>query len=152
MIKKDNDWLGIAIEEAKKAEIFGEVPVGAVLINHEGEMLAKSHNQPISTHNATAHAEIEVIKQAGRNLGNYRLPNTTLYVTLEPCPMCAGAIIHARVQRVVFAAKDFRSGACGTVFSLHNSTELNHRFQADFIERLDYIAQLKAFFKNRRDP
>lgn len=146
----DYKWLDIAIEEAKKAESLGEVPVGAVLVSHEGKMLVKAHNQPISTNNATAHAEVEVIRQAGEIIGNYRLPNTTLYVTLEPCPMCAGAIIHARVQRVVFAAKDFRSGACGTVFSLHNSTELNHRFQADFIERSDYVAQLKAFFKQRR--
>lgn len=146
----DQQWLTQAIAEAEKAEQLGEVPVGAVLVNEAGERIASAHNQPISTHNATAHAEIELLKRAGEVVGNYRLPNTTLYVTLEPCPMCAGAIIHARVSRVVFAAKDFRTGACGTVFDLHDSDKLNHRFQADFVERLDYIAQLKAFFKARR--
>ncbi len=146
----DNDWLNIAIEEAKKAEQLGEVPVGAVLVSDSGQMIAKAHNQPITTDNPTAHAEIEVLRQAGKQVGNYRLPNTTLYVTLEPCPMCSGAIIHARVGRVVFAAKDLRTGACGTVFDLHNRQELNHRFQADFIERTDYIDLLKNFFKQRR--
>ncbi len=146
----DNDWLNIAIEEALKAEALDEVPVGAVLISDDGQMIAKAHNQPITTDNPTAHAEIEVLRKAGQQVGNYRLPNTTLYVTLEPCPMCAGAIIHARVGRVVFAAKDLRTGACGTVFNLHHRQELNHRFQADFVERPDYIDLLKSFFKKRR--
>ncbi len=147
---RDNVWLDIAIAEAQKAENLGEVPVGAVLVSSNGQMIAKAHNQPISTDNPTAHAEIEVLKRAGKQMGNYRLPDTTLYVTLEPCPMCAGAIVHARVGRVVFAAKDLRAGACGTVFNLHNSADLNHRFQADFIERQDYVILLKNFFKKRR--
>ncbi len=147
---RDSDYLDAAIAEAKKAEAFGEVPVGAVLVDDNGDVLAKAYNQTISTHNATAHAEIEVLKKAGKTVGNYRLPNTTLYVTLEPCPMCAGAIVHARVGRVVFAAKDWRTGACGSVFSLHDSAALNHRFQADFIERQDYIHLLTSFFKKKR--
>ncbi|PIE46410.1 MAG: tRNA-specific adenosine deaminase [Gammaproteobacteria bacterium] len=151
-IKQINDekWLTLAIAEAKKAEQIGEVPVGAVLVGEEEQLIATAHNQPISTHNATAHAEIEVLKRAGLVRQNYRLPNTTLYVTLEPCPMCAGALIHARVSRVVFAAKDFRTGACGTVFCLHNSKVLNHRFEAVFMEDSHYIARLKAFFQRKR--
>ncbi len=146
----DNHWLALAIAEAEKAHALGEVPVGAVLVSAENTLIASAHNQPISTCNATAHAEIEVLKQSGQVLGNYRLPNTTLYVTLEPCPMCAGAIIHARVARVVFAARDFRTGACGSVFKLHDSDRLNHRFQVNFIEHADYIARLRAFFRARR--
>lgn len=148
--EKDTQWLDIAIDEAQKAQALGEVPVGAVLVNADGKFIAAAHNRPISTRNATAHAEIEVLKKAGQVLQNYRLPDTTLYVTLEPCPMCTGALVHARVARVVFAAKDFRTGACGTVFGLHDSEALNHRLQADFIEREDYIALLKAFFRARR--
>lgn len=146
----DQYWLDKAIDAAQQAQENNEVPVGAILVSADNQCIAMAHNQPINTHNVTAHAEIEVLKKAGQVLQNYRLPNTTLYVTLEPCPMCAGAIVHARVERVVFAAKDFRTGACGTVFDLHNSDKLNHRFAADFIEREDYIQQLKAFFKQRR--
>ncbi len=146
----DNHFLNLAIEEAKKAAALGEVPVGAVLVAADGQLIASAHNVPINNHNATAHAEIEVLKQAGQKMNNYRLPDTTLYVTLEPCPMCAGALVHARVKRVVFAAKDFRSGACGTVLDLHQHPALNHRFAADFIENSEYIALLKAFFKARR--
>ncbi|MGY0398557.1 MAG: tRNA adenosine(34) deaminase TadA [Ostreibacterium sp.] len=149
-LANDEKWLDDAIREAQKAEALGEVPVGAVLVSSMGDVIASAYNVPISTHNATAHAEIEVLKQAGKIIGNYRLLNTTLYVTLEPCLMCTGAIIHARVGRVVFAAKDFRSGACGSIFDLHNSDKLNHRFVADFVEREEYITQLKRFFKVRR--
>lgn len=147
----DYHFLDLAIQAAQKAETLGEVPVGAVLVDAHHKVLATAHNQPISTHNASAHAEIEALKQAGAVSQNYRLPDTTLYVTLEPCPMCAGAIVHARIARVVFAARDFRTGACGTVFSLHNDDALNHRFQADFIEQAHYITQLKAFFRSRRN-
>lgn len=149
-LSNDEMWLSRAIEAAEQAQAIGEVPVGAVLVDAHNQHIASAYNQPISTHNATAHAEIEVLKKAGQVMQNYRLPNTTLYVTLEPCPMCTGAIIHARVSRVVFAAQDFRTGACGTVFDLHNSNDLNHRFQADFIESPEYIALLKAFFRARR--
>lgn len=146
----DNYFINLAIIEAKKAEKYGEVPVGAVLVDENQQIIASAYNQPIATHNPTAHAEIEVLKKAGMVKKNYRLPNTTLYVTLEPCPMCAGAIIHARVERVVFCAKDFRTGACGTNFNIHNSEHLNHNFQADFIENSEYISVLKNFFKQRR--
>ncbi len=150
MTLDDNHFLALAIDEAKKAEVLGEVPVGAVLVDASGTVLARAHNLPICTHNATAHAEIEVLKRAGQVRENYRLPDTTLYVTLEPCPMCAGALVHARVGRVVFGARDFRTGACGTVFDLHDNEALNHRFCADFMENVEYIALLKAFFRARR--
>lgn len=146
----DADWMAMAIREAEKAEMLGEVPVGAVLVSADNAFIAAAHNRPISDHNATAHAEIEVLKRAGQIVGNYRLPNTTLYVTLEPCPMCTGALVHARVARVVFAARDFRTGSCGTVLSLHDHDALNHRFQTDFIENVEYIAMLKSFFRTRR--
>lgn len=146
----DEKWLQRAITEAQKAQAIGEVPVGAVLVSEVGELIAAAYNCPISTHNPTAHAEIEVLKAAGKAMGNYRLPNTTLYVTLEPCAMCTGALVHARVARVVFAARDFRAGACGTVFDLHHHSALNHRMVADFIECQDYIEQLKQFFRERR--
>lgn len=146
----DRLWLNKAIIEAEKAYQLNEVPVGAVLLNANKELVATAYNCPIQTHNATAHAEIEVLKKAGKVMGNYRLPNTTLYVTLEPCIMCVGAIIQARVGRVVFAARDYRAGACGTVFNLHQSKALNHRFQADFIALEAYITLLKNFFKSKR--
>ncbi len=134
----DNYFINLAIIEAKKAEKYGEVPVGAVLVDENQQIIASAYNQPIATHNPTAHAEIEVLKKAGMVKKNYR------------CPMCAGAIIHARVERVVFCAKDFRTGACGTNFNIHNSEHLNHNFQADFIENSEYISVLKNFFKQRR--
>lgn len=149
---KDHQWLNLALTEAKQAETLDEVPVGAVLVSAENQLIATAHNQPISTHNATAHAEIEVLKKAGAIKQNYRLPETTLYVTLEPCPMCTGALIHARVKRVVFAARDLRSGACGTVFDLHDNKSLNHRLIADFIECKEAIALLRTFFQARRQP
>lgn len=149
-ISCDQMGLALAIDEARKAQALGEVPVGAVLADADGQVIARAYNQPIHSHNASAHAEIEVLKKAGQIVGNYRLPKTTLYVTLEPCAMCAGAMIHARIARVVFGAKDFRAGACGTIFNLHDNAALNHRFIADFIECPGYISMLKAFFKARR--
>ena len=116
-----------AIELAYQAEQAGEVPVGAVLVR-DGEIIGEGWNQPIGRHDPTAHAEIVALRDAAANVGNYRLPDTTLYVTLEPCPMCAGAIVHARVARVVYGASDPRSGAAGSVFDLLPSDErFNHR-------------------------
>ena len=121
----DNKWMAIAIEQAKKASQLGEVPVGAVLILND-KLVAQTHNQPISTNNPTAHAEIQLLRIAGMELKNYRLPNSTLYVTLEPCAMCLGAIIHARVSRVVFGAYDEKTGVCGSCADLSNSPYFNH--------------------------
>ena len=121
----DNKWMAIAIEQAKKASQLGEVPVGAVLILND-KLVAQAHNQPISTNDPTAHAEIQLLRIAGMELKNYRLPNSTLYVTLEPCAMCLGAMIHARVSRVVFGAYDEKTGVCGSCADLSNSPYFNH--------------------------
>ena len=121
----DNKWMTIAIEQAKKASRLGEVPVGAVLILND-KLVAQAHNQPISTNDPTAHAEIQLLRIAGMELKNYRLPNSTLYVTLEPCAMCLGAMIHARVSRVVFGAYDEKTGVCGSCADLSNSPYFNH--------------------------
>ena len=117
-----------ALSLAREAEAAGEVPVGAVLVL-DGEIIGRGRNGPIGASDPTAHAEILALRQAASHLGNYRLPGTTLYVTLEPCPMCAGALVHARVQRLVFGAADPRAGAAGTVFDLLRSPQLNHRLE-----------------------
>ena len=140
-----------ALTFARRAAEEGEVPVGAVLVGGAGDVLAESGNAPIARHDPSAHAEMLVLRAAGATLGNYRLPNTTLYVTLEPCPMCAGALVHARVARVVYAAADPRSGACGSVFDLTQSSELNHRIEVTGGLMADESSQLlTAFFSERR--
>jgi len=140
-----------AFELAQKAEEEGEVPIGAVLVR-AGEIIGEGWNRPILNHDPTAHAEIMALRDAGRRVGNYRLPETTLYVTLEPCPMCAGAIIHARVRRVVYAASDPKGGAAGSVFDLLPSDErFNHRAGVEGGLMADACAELlRAFFKRRR--
>jgi len=110
----DEEWMALAIEQAKLAEKINEVPVGAVLVQDD-QLIASAHNQPISNNDPTAHAEIQLLRAAGKQLNNYRLPNTTLYVTLEPCTMCLGAMIHARISRIVFGAYDEKTGVCGRV-------------------------------------
>ena len=107
----DEKWMSFAIKQAIKAEKVGEVPIGAVLVRDE-LLIAKAHNQPISKNDATAHAEIQLLRKAGKKLENYRLTGTTLYVTLEPCAMCFGAMIHARVKRIVYGAHDPKTGVC----------------------------------------
>ena len=140
-----------ALTFARRAAEEGEVPVGAVLVGGAGDVLAESGNAPIARHDPSAHAEMLVLRAAGAALGNYRLPNTTLYVTLEPCPMCAGALVHARVARVVYAAADPRSGACGSVFDLTQSSELNHRIEVTGGLLADESSQLLVgFFSDRR--
>lgn len=146
----DADWMARALVLAKRAEAEGEVPVGAVLVA-DGEMLAEGWNRPIVAHDATAHAEIQALRAAGRRLGNYRLPGTTLYVTLEPCPMCAGALVNARVERVVFGAVDPRAGAVTSVFQVFDEHRLNHRVQYEGGVLADEsAAMLRQFFRERR--
>ena len=139
-----------AILLARCAAAAGEVPVGAVLVR-DGELIGTGYNRPISACDPTAHAEILTLRQAAAHLGNYRLPDSVLYVTLEPCPMCAGAIVHARVKRVVFGASDPRSGAAGTVFNLLQSAQLNHRTEVEggVLGRL-CGELLQEFFRLRR--
>jgi len=139
-----------ALVLADEAEANGEVPVGAVLVR-DGELIARGRNRPIAACDPTAHAEIEALREAGQQLGNYRLCDTTLYVTLEPCPMCAAALVHARVDRLVFGAFDERAGAAGTVFDLVRSAQLNHQLQVTGgILEAECRARLQAFFRARR--
>ena len=129
----DLHFLQAAIDEARAAESSGEVPIGAVIV-HQGEIIARGQNRVLRDHDPTAHAEIVALRHAGRALENYRLLNDadvgcTLYVTLEPCAMCAGAILHARITRLVYAAPDPTAGACGSVLSVMNHPQLNHRVE-----------------------
>jgi tRNA(adenine34) deaminase len=125
----DQYWMQIALQEAMKAEEEGEVPIGACLISRDGDLLSAAHNRVIGDSDPTAHAEILVLREAAKKIGNHRLLNTTLYTTIEPCVMCAGALVHARIERLVFAAHDERFGAVETIFQLCNSPLLNHRLE-----------------------
>lgn len=121
----DEHFMGLALDLAREAGAAGEVPVGALIVL-EGEVVGRGYNQPIGRHDPTAHAEIMALRDAATRLGNYRLPGCTLYVTLEPCAMCAGAIMHARMERVVFGARDPKTGAAGSVIDLFAESRLNH--------------------------
>ncbi|HEX7081417.1 MAG TPA: tRNA adenosine(34) deaminase TadA [Gammaproteobacteria bacterium] len=147
----DEGFMRRALELARAAERAGEVPVGAVLVGPDGAVLGEAGNGPIGRHDPTAHAEILALRAAAARVGNYRLPGTTLYVTLEPCAMCAGALMHARVARLVFAAADPKAGACGSVFDIARSERLNHRIVvASGVLESEAAALLKAFFAERR--
>lgn len=147
----DERWIDCAIELAHKAEAAGEVPVGALLV-HERKIIGEGWNQPISSQDATAHAEMLALRSATQHVNNYRLPKgTSLYVTLEPCAMCAGAIVHARVSRVVYGATDPRAGAAGSVFNILDSKELNHRAEIVPNVMASRCSELLInFFKGRR--
>ncbi len=148
----DNDlqFMREALRLAREAESNGEVPVGAVLVAN-GNIIGRGSNAPIASMDPTAHAEIQALREGAKALGNYRLVDTTLYVTLEPCPMCAGAMVHARVARLVYGCADTRSGAAGTVFDLVRSDELNHRLKVHHGVREEECRDLlQAFFRARR--
>ena len=117
----------LALEQAMLAEQAGEVPVGAVVVDAAGQLIGTGFNLTISGHDATAHAEVMALRAAGHHVGNYRLPGATLYVTLEPCAMCMGAMLHARLARVVYGAHDPKTGACGSVINLSAESRLNHQ-------------------------
>ena len=140
----------LALEQAKLSVEQGEVPVGAVMA-YEGKIIASAHNQPIGLSDPSAHAEILVLRKAAEKIKNYRLLNTTLYVTLEPCVMCAGAIIHARVERVVYAAPDPKAGAVVSKFKLLGTDQFNYMTQCQGgLFQAESAALLKSFFKARR--
>lgn len=146
----DARWMSHALELARKAGAAGEVPVGAVLVR-EGAVICEGWNRPVSTHDPTAHAEIVVLREAGDRLGNYRLPDTTLYVTLEPCVMCAGALVHARVARVVYGAADPKTGAAGSVFDTLVDPRHNHRVDVTAGVMAEEAGELlRQFFRTRR--
>ena len=143
-------YMGLALQEARKAWERGEVPVGAVVVR-DGEVIATGYNQPIGSHDPTAHAEIVALRAAAKKLGNYRLPGCELYVTLEPCIMCSGAMMHARLARVVYAALDPKTGACGSVVDLFAEERLNHHTEVVGGVVAEEASQLlKAIFAERR--
>jgi tRNA(adenine34) deaminase len=143
-------WMREALTLARSAQLRGEVPVGAVVVS-DGVIVGRGGNAPIAANDPTAHAEIAALRSAAAALGNYRLPDCDLYVTLEPCAMCAGAIIHARLRRLVFGARDPKTGACGSVIDLFAEARLNHhtRVTADLLAT-ECGALLSAFFAARR--
>lgn len=148
--EEDKAYMQCAIELAQKAFDQNEVPVGAVLV-HKNKIIAKNYNQPITLCDPTAHAEMLVLREGAKALGNYRLLNTTLYVTLEPCAMCAMALVHARVGKLVYAADDLRTGAVKSVFHLAHHEKLNHQIACEgglMQEASTHL--LQSFFQKRR--
>lgn len=146
----DEDYMHEALAEAKKAWAAGEVPVGAVLVK-EGEIIGRGFNQPISSHDPSAHAEIMALRDAAKSLGNYRLVDSTLYVTFEPCAMCAGAIFHARVKRVVYGAAEYKTGAAGSIVNLFAEPKLNFHAQIEGGVLAKECGQMVSeFFAERR--
>jgi tRNA(adenine34) deaminase len=146
----DEHWMAHALSLAQKAAAAGEVPVGAVLVL-DNKIIGEGWNQPIGTSDPTAHAEILALREGAVATNNYRIPHATLYVTLEPCAMCAGAMIHARIQRLVFGAPDPKTGAAGTVFNLLKDARLNHQVECVGNVLAEPCGQLlRAFFKDRR--
>ena len=143
-------WMRLALKQAEEAAQNDEVPVGAIIV-YQNEIIGEGWNQPISSHDPTAHAEIIALKNAGEKIGNYRLPESTMYVTLEPCVMCAGAIVHARIARLVYAVNDEKTGACGSVYNLVQAEELNHHVEVEkgILER-QCQALIQDFFKEKR--
>lgn len=140
----------VAIDQARNAQMLGEVPVGAVVV-HEGVVIATGYNQPIGNHDPTAHAEIQALRAAASILGNYRLPDCSLFVTLEPCVMCAGAIMHARINRLVYGANDLKTGAVESVVRLFENDKLNHHTVVEAGLLADEcVTLLKDFFAERR--
>lgn len=146
----DEDWMRHALHLAAKAEALGEVPVGAVLVKDQ-QVLAEGWNQMISSHDPSAHAEMVAVRQAGAVLQNYRLLDCTLYVTLEPCSMCAGMLVHSRVKRLVYGASDYKTGAAGSIMDLVCHPKLNHQIEVSAgILAEECSAMLSAFFQRRR--
>jgi tRNA(adenine34) deaminase len=147
---RDAAFMALALDQARLAWAAGEVPVGAVVVR-DGEVVAAGFNQPIGRHDPTAHAEIVALRAAADKLGNYRLPGCELFVTLEPCAMCSGAMMHARLARIVYAAQDPKTGACGSVLDLFQHEQLNHHTQVvGGVLADEASAMLKAFFAERR--
>ena len=146
----DEHWMREALKLAARAEDMGEVPVGAVVVLDD-EIIGSGWNQPITAHDPSAHAEMIAVRNAGNHLANYRLCNTTLYVTLEPCTMCAGAMVHARIKRLVYGAKDPKTGAAGSVLNVLQSELLNHRVDiSGGILAGECSNLLQKFFRDRR--
>ena len=150
-LKVHSYFMTLALDAAKRAGQIEEVPIGALVVAENGQVLGTGYNQPISSNDPTAHAEIVAIRKAAKRIQNYRLTGTTLYVTIEPCPMCMGALLHARVERLVFGAKDPKGGAAGSLFDLSGDDRLNHRIEVvGGILEAPCRELLQDFFRARR--
>jgi tRNA(adenine34) deaminase len=148
--QSDEFWMDEALREAQRAEVAGEVPVGAIVVCN-GQIVGRGHNRPISSHDPTAHAEILALRDAGQRIANYRLAGCDLYVTVEPCAMCAGAIVHARIRRLVYGADDPKAGAVNSVMRLLENTALNHQVQVTSrVLAGKCMERLQGFFRERR--
>jgi len=149
-LELDRQFMQQALEQAGLAALVGEVPVGAVIVRN-GEVISRAFNRPITNHDPSAHAEMLALRQAALSEENYRLPGTTLYVTLEPCTMCAGAMLHARVDRIVYGAADPKTGAAGSILDVFSSKQINHQTIVEGGMMADECGQLlRDFFKERR--
>lgn len=150
MLADDEKWMRLALAQAREAERLGEVPVGAVLVRN-GELLAEGFNQPITLNDPTAHAEVVVLRKAAQLASNYRLPDATLYVTVEPCTMCAGSLVHARVKRLVYGAQEPRAGAIASQLQVLSQPFYNHRVEVlGGVLADECSAVMKAFFARKR--
>lgn len=150
LLVQDETFMREAIAQARLAWLAGEVPVGAVVVK-DGQIIARGFNQPIGTYDPTAHAEVVAMRAASKVLGNYRLPGCQLYVTLEPCVMCSGALMHARFSRIVFGAHDFKTGACGSIVDLFKEEKLNHHAEVvSGVLAEECVQLLKDFFAECR--
>lgn len=149
-VKDDIFFMRAALKEAQKAEKLDEVPVGAVIVK-DGKIIARGFNKNITASDPSAHAEMVALRRAAKKLGNYRLSGCTIYVTLEPCAMCAAALVHARIDKIVYAARDPKTGACGSIFNIARHDKLNHKIilEQGVLEK-DCSQILKDFFKNKR--
>ncbi|MGH9395881.1 MAG: tRNA adenosine(34) deaminase TadA [Terriglobia bacterium] len=149
-MEEHRKYMRMALREARRASAENEVPVGAVMV-HEGRVVARAHNRPIRLNDPTAHAEILALRRAAKKLGNYRLTGCSLYVTIEPCAMCAGAIIQARISLLIFGARDAKAGACGSALRVLNHSKLNHRVKVlRGVLAEDSALLLREFFERRR--
>lgn len=147
---EDARYMREALELAREGGAAGEVPVGAVVVL-QGEIVGRGYNQPVSSHDPTAHAEVVALRDAAARLGNYRLPGSTLYVTMEPCVMCAGAILHARIARVVYGAREYKTGAHGSIVDIFAESRLNHHCDiAGGVLADECAAAISGFFESRR--
>src|SRR6185295_7424163 len=148
--ESDEDYMDMALAEARKAELAGEVPVGAIIVSG-GEVIGRGFNQPISQNDPTSHAELNARREAARHRQNYRLSDATMYCTVEPCTMCAGALVHARIARLVFGTPDPKAGAAGSIYNILTDPRLNHRVDVlTGIREDECAALLREFFAGRR--
>lgn len=148
----DKKYMRLALQAAEKACQMNEVPIGAILVQKSGEVLAEAWNETISSHDPTAHAEILALRKAGQKLSNYRLPDTILYVTIEPCVMCMGALIHARIGRLVFGAKDLKWGAVGSLYDFSEDRRFNHKIEVTAgVLEAECREMIQDFFRKKRE-